>query len=33
MTLRFQRDDAGDVSGFLLEVGRVQDLRFVRTGG
>jgi CubicO group peptidase (beta-lactamase class C family) len=32
-TLRFQRDAAGEVSGFILDVGRVRNLHFVRTGG
>jgi CubicO group peptidase (beta-lactamase class C family) len=30
-TLRFLRDDAGRVSGFLLDAGRVRNLRFSRT--
>lgn len=32
-TLRFVRDGAGAVSGFMLDAGRVRNLRFVRTGG
>ena len=31
-TLRFMRDGAGSVSGFMLDAGRVRNLRFVRTG-
>jgi hypothetical protein len=33
VTLRFQRDASGAVSGFMLDAGRVRNLRFVRTGG
>jgi hypothetical protein len=29
-TLRFQRDASGRVTGFLLDVGRVRNLRFTR---
>lgn len=32
-TLRFQRDGSGAVSGFMVDAGRVRNLRFVRTGG
>jgi CubicO group peptidase (beta-lactamase class C family) len=31
--LRFQRDGSGAVSGFMVDAGRVRNLRFVRTGG
>lgn len=32
-TVRFVRDGAGAISGFMLDAGRVRNLRFVRTGG
>ncbi|HUG40505.1 MAG TPA: serine hydrolase [Longimicrobiales bacterium] len=33
LTLRFQRDGAARVTGFLLDAGRVRGLRFRRAGG
>jgi hypothetical protein len=31
-TMRFTRDDAGRVTGFLLSAGRIRHVRFERTG-
>lgn len=30
MTLRFRRDDAGNIAGYLLDAGRARNFRFTR---